>query len=279
MNAWSILSRVRAWLGSRLSSTLPSRRWRIAGGVSVILVVALLIASLFILRQQRLAGTASVPADVCAPSATIVPMVPPGVTLPVNIPAGEPRVVATVNGYPLCAEGLELRVQGTLANNRKMLQQLQTMQSLPPGSSMANLVAILKETPNQVRHDALTHMIQERLLVQEGKRLGLTASLADARAMARQTMERLRSLPPTDPSRVAFETYLRANHLTDQTYQTDPRILQGYVQTLTMAAVRQYIVKRGVPPDESPETAINAYIQHLWQTGHVHVYLPAKLGW
>lgn len=278
MSARSILSRARAWLGSRLQAGLPSRRWQVAGGVSVILVVALLIVSLFILRQQRLAATTSVPAEACAPSATSVSMVPPGVTLPVKIPAGEPRVVASVNGYPLCAVGLELRVQGSLANNRKMLHQLQTMQPPPPGSSMANLVAILKETPNQVRHDALTHMIQERLLLQEGKRLGLTASLADARAMARQTIERLRSLPPTDPSRVAFENYLRANHLTDQTYQTDPRILQGDVEALTMVAVRQRIVK-GLPPGESPQAGINAYIQHLWQTGDVRVYLPAKLGW
>ena len=278
MSALSILSRVRAWLGARLQAGLPSRRWRIAGGVSVVLVVALLIASLFILRQQQHASTARPPADACAPSATTASMVPPGVTLPVKIPAGEPRVVATVNGYPLCAVGLELRVQGTLANNRKTLQQLQTTQPPPPGSSLANLVAMLKETPNQVRHDALTHMIQERLLLREGQRLGLTASLADARAMARQTIERLRSLAPTDPSRVTFEAYLRANHLTDQTYQTDPRILQGDVQTLTMVAVRQHIVK-GLPPSESPQAGINAYIQHLWQTGDVRVYLPAKLGW
>jgi hypothetical protein len=85
-------------------------------------------------------------------------------------------------------------------------------------------------------------------------------------------------LPATDQARVEFEAYLRVNHLTEQTFLTNPGILEGYRSVLTMTAVEQHI-RKGLPPGESSETGVNAYIQHLWQTGHVHVYLPAQLGW
>lgn len=252
----------------------PPRRWVIVGGVAAAVVVAL-IAGLLILHQRALA---SAPAGVCGTSGSssagnaIIGPLPPGVTLPVTIPAGEPNVVATVNGDPIYAEGLELHVEGTLANNRQMLQRM------PPGSFPPQVLATLQETPNQVRHNALTGMIQDCLLLQEGKHLGLTASLSAAQAMARQQLQLIHSLPTSDPARVSFEQYLQANHLTEQTFGTDPRILHGYVETLTMAAVRRHI-QAGLPSGQSPTAGINAYIQHLWQTGNVHVYLPAQLGW
>ncbi len=265
---------------SRLPSRLQSRRWHIIGGVGIVLVV-LLIAGAFSLRQRQLAAQASAPAGVCAStasaSATAVTaeIIPSGVTLPVTLPTGELRVVAMVNGEPLYAEGLELRVEGTLANNRQALQDAQ--QALP-GSLPPNLLATLQKTPNQVRHDVLTQMIQECLLLQEGKRRGLTASLPAAQAMARQQVQVIRSAPASDPARVSFETYLSVNHLTEQTFLADPRILHGFVDTLTIAAVKQHI-RMGLPPGETPASGISAYIQHLWQSGNVHVVLPAQLGW
>lgn len=266
---------------SRLKAKFQTRRWQISSGVSIVLV-ALLIASFLILRQHTQTAPTSVSSTACAPSAS-VGMVLPGVTLPVPIPAGEPRVVATVNGDPLCAEALEVRVQGILANHRQMLQQLQQG---PPGATGGepesalppNIRATLKETPNQVRHDALTHMIQEDLLYQEGKRLGLTASMSAAQAMARQVIQTFAQMPASSPGRASFETYLRDNHLTVQTFPTDPRVLRGYAMELTIVAMRQRIQK-GLPPNESPTAGINAYTQHLWQTGNVHIYLPAQLGW
>ncbi len=249
----------------------PSRR-QIIGGAAIILV-ALLIAGIVLVRQRQLAAQASASAGVCASMANAQAGVfPPGVTLPVTLPAGEPRVVATVNGDPLCAEDLEVRVEGTLANYQRVLQQV------PPVRVPPSLLATMKQTPNQVRHDALTRMIQERLLAQEGKRLGLTASLPAAQAMARQQLHVILSAPASDPGRITFETYLQANHLTEQTFLTDPRILQGYADTLTIAAVKQHIVK-GLPPSVSQASGISAYIQHLWQTGTVRVFLPAQLGW
>ncbi len=252
------------------------------GGVGIVLVVAL-FAGAFVLRQRQPAAQASAPAGVCAPmDSDAVGIILPGVTLPVTLPAGEPRVVATVNGDPLYAEGLELKVAGVLANHQQMLQQGPPGSlppgSLPPGSLPPNLQAIVNETPNQIRHNALTQMIQDCLLVQDGKRLGLTASLSAAQAMARQTLQFIRSLQASNPARVSFATYLRANHLNEQTFLTDPRILRGYVNALTITAVKQRIVK-GLPSGESPEAGINAYIQHLWQTGNVRVFLPAQLGW
>ncbi len=263
-------------------SRLPSRRWHIISGVGMVLVV-LLIAGAFSLRQRQLAAQASAPAGVCAPTASAsasatavtVGIIPPGVTLPVTLPTGEPRVVATVNGDPLYAEELEYRVEGTLANHR---QALQDAQQASPGSLPPNLLATLEKTPNQVRHDALTQMIQECLLLQEGKRLGLSASLPAAQAMARQQVQLIRSAPASDPARVRFETYLSVNHLTEQTFLTDPRVLHGYRDSLTIIAVRQHI-RTGLPAGELPESGISAYIQHLWQIGNVRVFLPAQLGW
>ncbi len=148
----------------------------------------------------------------------------------------------------------------------------------PPGSLPPNLLATLKETPNQVRHDALTQMIQECLLLQEGKRLGLTASLSAAQAMARQQVQLIHSLPASDPARVSFEAYLRVNHLTEQSFLTNSGILHGYADALTIVAVNQHI-RLGLPPGESPQSGIDAYTEHLWQSGNVRVFLPAQLGW
>lgn len=272
MNPLPILARV--WVGLR--ARLQAPRWRILSGVSLLLV-ALLIASFVVLRLRQPATAAGAPSVACPASAATLSMAPPGVTLPVKIPAGEPRVVATVNGYPLCAVGLELRVEGILANHQQSLKQLQSGQ-LPPGALPPSVLATLKETPNQVRHDALTRMIQERLLLQEGRRLGLTASLSAARAMARQQLRIYHAMPASSPARASFEAYLRANHLTEQTFLTNPGILQGCVDILTIAAMRQRIIN-GSAPGASPTNDVSAYEQHLWQTGDVRVYLPAQLGW
>ncbi len=265
-------------------SRTGSRRWQIIGGVGLILM-ALLIAGFLILRQRQLAPQASAlagtagAASVCGPpanatdaTASPVAILPPGVTLPVTLPVGEPRIVATVNGAPLYADELELRVEGALANHRQALQQS------PPGSLPPNLLVTLKETPNQVRHDALTQMIQECLLLQEGKRLGLTASLSAAQAMARQQVQLIRSLATSDPARISFEAYLRVNHLTEQSFPTNSGILHAYADALTMAAVNQHI-RLGLPPGELPQSGISAYTERLWQSGNVRVFLPAQLGW
>ena len=264
------LARLQARLQSGLQAWLRSRRWQVSSGIALVLVT-LLISGLLMVRQRQLAATVRPPATTCARNAPVTGMLPPGVTLPVKIPTGEPLVVATVNGYPLCAEGLELRVEGILANHQQALQQMS--QGAPP-----SLLATLKETPNQVRHDALTQMIQERLLLQEGKRLGLTASESAAQAMARQQLRLIDSAPASSPARVQFEAFLRANHLTEQTYPSDPDTLSAYADLLTIQAMRQRI-EQGLPPSESSTDGINAYVQHLWQTGAVHVYLPAQFGW
>src|SRR5260370_25697310 len=101
-------------------------------------------------------------------------------------------------------------------------------------------------------------MIQECLLLQEGKRRALSASLPAAQAMARQQVQVIRSASASDPARVSFETYLSVNHLTEQTFLTDPRILHGFVDTLTMAAGKQHSPVR-VPPRQPRAHATSAY--------------------
>ena len=114
--------------------------------------------------------------------------------------------------------------------------------------------------------------------MQEGKRLGLTASLSAAQAMARQAAQAVLSLPASDPHRVGFENYLHASHLTEQTFATDPEVLHAYVDLLTISVMKQHI-REGLPPSEPPTAGFNAYMQLLWQTSNVHVFLPPQLGW
>jgi hypothetical protein len=58
-----------------------------------ILLVALLMACLFGLHQRSLATQAGANSTAQASTAGSLAMTPPGVTAPVKIPAGEPRVV------------------------------------------------------------------------------------------------------------------------------------------------------------------------------------------
>jgi hypothetical protein len=125
MNEGSMLTQPR----SRLLSRLLSRRWQIIGGIGMIVVV-LLTAGLVILRQRQFATQTSThagPAGVCGHatnvSASTGSIILPGVSLPETLSAGEPRIVATVNGDAPNAEDLEVRVAGAIANHRKALQQ------------------------------------------------------------------------------------------------------------------------------------------------------------
>ena len=185
-------------------------------------------------------------------------------------------MVAVVNGDALCRKGLEVRVDSTLASNQKTLQQLQK-QPLGP-TWPPSLLAQLKQTPNQVRRAALTKMIDEELLLQAGNRLGLTASLAAARAEAQQVLAILQKQPTSSSARVTMDEYLRANHFTEQSFFSDPQVIQGYRDSLTMEAVEHHVVA-GLPLGESQQAGISAYEQHLWQAGNVQVFLSARLGW
>src|SRR5258708_39428050 len=98
-------------MGAMTVDMLPmqARRWHIIGGVGLVLVV-LLIAGIFLVRQHQLAAQASGRADLCAPSGNAhatAPLIVPGDTLPVTLPAGAPRVVSTVNRHPLYAPAVD----------------------------------------------------------------------------------------------------------------------------------------------------------------------------
>jgi hypothetical protein len=255
-------------------------RQRILAGIGLAVVLLVIAGTLYLVRQRQVASqpTASQTRQCLQAEHGSAPIFVPGDSSPITItiPAGEPVVVAVVNGDPLCRQGLEFRVDSTLVNIQKTLQQLQKQPlgtTWPPG-----LLAQLKQTPNQVRHAALTKMIDEELLLQAGNRLGLAASLAAARAEAQKELAILQKQPTSSPARVTTDEYLRANHFTEQSYFSDPQVIQGYRDSLTMEAVEQHVVA-GLPAGESPQAGISAYEQHLWQTGNVHVFLPARLGW
>jgi hypothetical protein len=255
-------------------------RQRLLAGIGLTVILLIIASTLFVVHQWNVASqpTASQMRQCRQEEHGSAPIFLPGDSSPVTITisAGEPVVVAVVNGDALCRQGLEWRVDGTLANNQKTLQQLQ---KAPQGTTWPpSLLALLKQTPNQVRHAALSKMIDEQLLLQAGNRLGLTASLAAARAFAQQQLAILQKQPASSQARVTTDEYLRAHHFTEQSYFSDPQVIQAYRDSLTMEAAEQHVVA-GKPAGESQQASISAYEQHLWQTGNVHVFLPARLGW
>ncbi len=255
-------------------------RQRILAGIGLAVVLLMIAGTLYVVHQRNVASqpTASQTRQCLQEEHGSAPIFLPGDSSPITItlPADEPVVVAVVNGDALCRQGLEVRVDSALANNQKTLQQVQNQPAgptWPPG-----LLAQLKQTPNQVRRADLTKMIDDELLLQAGNRLGLTASLAAARAEAQQDLAILQKQPTSSPARVTMDEYLRANHFTEQSYFSDPQVIQAYRDSLTMEAVEQHVVA-GRPVGESEQASISAYEQHLWRTGNVQVFLSARLGW
>ena len=255
-------------------------RQRILAGIGLAVVLLIIASALYVVHQRNVAlqQTASQTRQCLQDEHGSAPIFLPGDSspIPITLPAGEPVVVAVVNGDALCRKGLEVRVDSTLASNQKTLQQLQK-QPLGP-TWPPSLLAQLKQTPNQVRRAALTKMIDEELLLQAGNRLGLTASLAAARAEAQQVLAILQKQPTSSSARVTMDEYLRANHFTEQSFFSDPQVIQGYRDSLTMEAVEHHVVA-GLPLGESQQAGISAYEQHLWQAGNVQVFLSARLGW
>jgi len=191
----------------------------------------------------------------------------------VTIPPGEPPVVARVNGDPITAVELEQRVQIAIKLHQQQLKDL------PPGAP-ASIRAELEKTPNQIRQEMLDKLIDDRLWLQEGKRLGLVATADAARAEAQRQLQMAQTVPASDPTYVVFQAYLCVNQLDESTYPVNTFVVQGYQDALTIAAVKSH-VQAGLPADTQKDhtavdAAVKAYVLRLRQSGKVEVFIPTQ---
>ncbi len=143
---------------------------------------------------------------------------------------GEPAVVAKVNNDPISAVELEMGVSIMVASQ-------QGADSGPSGIPIPANQTTQMQSPHQIRHDLLDRLIAQRLLLQEGKRLGLTPSVSAAQSMVQQQAQLMKSLQPSDPAYVPIQAYLCVNQLTPDTFASDPSVVQDYSDQLTIGAL------------------------------------------
>ena len=169
----------------------------------------------------------------------------------VTVPAGEPAIVATVNGVSITAVELETRVQTALEVNEQA-----------PGTTVA-----------QLRREMLYKLIDSILYRQEEQRLGVTVSVAQARQAAQQQMDIYAKMPAGSSARVTMDAYLCSNGLTPQNYTTNPQVIQGYQSALAQGE----LLRRGasqittLPP--GIHSAQDAYTRQLEQVANIHLYI------
>jgi hypothetical protein len=169
----------------------------------------------------------------------------------VTIPAGEPAIVATVNGVSITAIELETRVQTALEVNEQA-----------PGTTVA-----------QLRHEMLYKLIDSIVYRQEEQRLGVTISVAQARQAAQQQMDIYAKLPAGSPARVTMDAYLCSSGLTPQNYTDNPRVIQGFQEALAQGKLLQRGAShiQTLPP--GVHSAQDAYTRQLEQAADIHIYI------
>jgi SurA-like N-terminal domain len=255
---------------SRLHSA-RARHVALLGGITAVFAIALAVA--LTVRGVAHADVVSGGASDCAQPAVLAAeaQVPRPDSLTVVIPAGEPAVVASVNGAQITAEQFETRV--LIATQGQ--GDLDTSQ-LPPGLP-AEARAELLPTPDQLRARVLNRLIANQLLLQEAARLGLTATQDTAVAAMQATLQTVAQADPSDPARITFTAFLCANGLTEATYLTDARTIQAYRNAATIRTMQDRAIAP-LPPQSSQDpsaraAAIDQYVQQLRAAATVQVFI------
>lgn len=257
--------------------TFPSRH-RLILSLGAVGILAVLGAGSAIFVQHQLSpaqassiGACGSPEVVAASS--MVPIITAAAAQTVNIPAGEPAVVATVNGEQIPATTLEQQVTIGVRNHQQTLKQLSA-------GAPDSVRAELQKSPEQLRKDMLNKLIDDQLYLQEGNQLGLTATLEQARTMAQQQLQSMQSQPAGSQARIYLQAYLCVNNLNESTYLTNPQVIQRYQQALTMTAARHRVIA-SLPPDKQKDqaavaAALSAHAQQLRQAGQVQTFIPVQ---
>jgi hypothetical protein len=218
-------------------------------------------------------GTCS-QSDVVAAASTVPIIDPARAASHVTLLPGEPAVVAKVNSDSISAVELEMGVSFTVAAHQKALQQANNG---PSGTLSPSERAELTKPVHQIRHELFDRLIAQRLLLQEGQRLNLGPSDVAARAYAQQQAQLMRSLRPTDPGFSTIQAYLCVNQLTPDTFGSDPRVIQGYRDQLTIGAAEQKATATLSPDQQrdpaARQAAIDAHTQQLRQNANVQLFI------
>ncbi|MFI5274757.1 MAG: SurA N-terminal domain-containing protein [Ktedonobacterales bacterium] len=205
-----------------------------------------------------IAIAASAPLPDCADPSVIAaePGVPrlPGRGAPIAVPAGEPAVVARVNGVPIQATQLESLV--TAGVHRQSGQSAQAL-----------------------RQHILQELIDDQLAVQAAAKLGLTATPTDAKAAAAAALVPYATSTKGSQVYTVMASYLCAYGLTPATFLADPLVLQGYQQQATIVALHRYIIA-GLPANVRDDQANSGqspallnYYAHLRANADVQTYI------
>ncbi len=261
----------------RLRALLSSFRSRLI--ISLSILTLLLVGGALAAQRNQATPVQAASNGACGDPAVIahfatMPILDPqAFAQTVTIPANEPAVVAMVNSDQITAVELEGRVSLAYKSHQETLKQLSA-------DAPANMRAELQKTPEQLRQDMLNKLIDERLFIQEARRLGISVSEAEARDEAQHQLQWFQSLPSSDPARDTFQAYLCVNNLDTSTFLTNPLVLQGYQRALTMRAVNQHIIAT-LPQDqqgdqEAVSKAITAYTQNLRKSAHIQVFIALQ---
>ncbi len=188
-------------------------------------------------------GKSSVPADLSKVS--------------VQIPAGEPSILATVQGQPIVAHDLKIQVSLTLKNNAAALNAM-LPQEIPPA-----VLASLQRSPDEVRSDIVRSRITSLVLFNEAQQahITVTAQTAINNYLVPEQPD-LNSLPSQSLQRYQEEAaicYTLGNNLQAVIYEQRIGLMRKQLQQQT-----------GL----NGSADLDAYIQqHLWPKWHVQLYI------
>jgi hypothetical protein len=250
-----------------------SVRGRVIIGTLVLAVVigavALLVRPQAQAQPRTTTGSAQATINCASPAIqAAMPNVVPNVTAAnVVVPAGEPAIVATVNGVPITARIFEAEAATMWQTNQR------TRKTLPVDAPAAEQ-AVANASLSQVRQEALNYLITNHLWLQAGQQAGLQVSATQARAFMVSYENQTESLPADSQGRTTFEAYLCSRHESIQAYENDPQLIAGYQITLTEAAARKAFLATLTPAQLANQSAaLQAHEQALWHAATIKIYI------
>ena len=198
-----------------------SVRGRVIIGTLVLAVVigavALLVRPQAQAQPLTTTGSAQATFNCSSPAiqAAMSNVVPNVTAANVVVPAGEPAIVATVNGVPITARIFE-------AEAATMWQTTQQDRKTLSANSSAAEQAAANASLSQVRQFALNYLITNQLWLQAGQKAGLQVSAKQAQAFMVSAANQNESQPVGSQGRVSFEAYLCSMHESIQHAKTTP---------------------------------------------------------
>ncbi len=159
----------------------------------------------------------------------------------------------------------------------KIRGTLYMLANIPDGQLPSAVQGTLTESPAEIRNQVLTALIENQLWLADGQAHGLYASSAQASSAAANMEKTAQSVTATSATRTRFLSYLCANQLSAASYPTDPRVIQSFQASLTIAAAKSAVVASLPTAQQQSQTAVSAaltaHVKALWASDNVQVFL------